>query len=573
LYLFVSTKNGTVRDQCASLAAGNFHQILSRSDSNAGTYFFSAHPGPAPHYLWIVNDQRDYSIDDKIRALVEKVRPLPDAESFVNFADVSGSRFVAASGFWGLQHHYYHSDDETFICSNNVFIVASILGSRLSETSWFEYLFFNWPLNENTWFENIRALDPGQAVVFDWEARRLNVTPRPDLYSELTRSSGATDVAAEADAFFERVAPVLRERKAVIGLSAGSGSRTILAGLMKHKLLDHAASFGRDDFIETREIKRLTSKLRIKSVVYQTPGLFADWNASFYRGTLLTNGLLSPFRVHYVKYYGRIDGHAWFEGFLGSEFVKGVIAPGAMAAKSHLQVVRDGLKVRDVVNGNFGSLPAALRTTMDAYLSDAYAEVLKPITTPQGVRSFASFIFESDPSKCFGPLMILAGQKMKTYYPFLSPRLIRALGPQAGLLQHALRPRFADHLSCLLHEGRMVKRLDRKVYESRLDRLVSFKEALELPMPLLYPLWGLRRAQHKIATSRLHFGQTDFECAHGNARRFAEENAAVIQDDLLGDKLEGEALLKERCHLIGLRQIMGKSAKELIEYLTSTARP
>lgn len=154
----------------------------------------------------------------------------------------------------------------------------------------------------------------------------------------------------------------------------------------------------------------------------------------------------------------------------------------------------------------YGSLPPESRSRMEAYLSEKHAATLKPIDTPDGVRAFASFIFESDPSKCFGPLMILAGQKMKTYYPYLSPKRIRALGPQCGLLRGAPRSEFAGQLKCLVPQSQIVKCLDKGVYESRLDRLVSYKEALELPLPARYPLWGVRRMRGKMATSQYHFG-------------------------------------------------------------------
>jgi hypothetical protein len=568
LYLFVSTRDKTIWEKCESLQTPTFRLVLSRPINDTRSFFFRDHPELAPYHMSVVNDLGDYSIETEIRELLKTGNASLRSESFVNFAHAVDNHFVAESGFWGILHHYYYSDGKSFMCSNNVFVIASLLGSRLSETSLFEYLFFNWPQNEATWFENIRMLGPGQAIVYDMDTRRLNISPRVDLYESLTEPPQDPDIGSAAETFFESVAKALAGAKAVVGLSAGSDSRTVLSGLIRFNLLDHAVSFGRADFAETRRINRLTRELGIKSVVHSLPDLLTDWEESFIRGAIITSGLINPFRVHYMKYYDRVKADAWFEGFLGSEIVKGEIAVGAVVSKCHVGIIRDNQRVADILTANFGFLPPAFRSRMEGYISDAHRAMLSSIATADGRREFASFILNNDPSKFFGPLMVLAGRRFKPYYPFLSPRIIRTLGSQFGLVGHnSLLEGYPGHIKCLIPESRMVKRLDKKIYGSRLDRLVSFREALELPMWIVFPLWGVRRLAEKLGT-RYHVGQTDPRELQLHARRFVDRHPGVIDDGLFGVKIEAGHLLRERSKLICLQLIMAKSTGELIDVLT-----
>jgi len=573
LYLFVSTKNETLRDRCDSLETASFKRVLSHSKDGATTYFYTGGTGPTPpYYMTVINDQKDYSIEAEIQRLLTNNGVLTSSESLVSFAHAADNRFVAQSCSWGIQHHCYYHDEASFICSNNLFLLASILGSRLSETSLFEYLFFNFPMNENTWFDNVRMLGPGRAIVYDWDTPHLTITPRVDLYDRMTAPPQDPDVASATEAFFENVARTIRGQEAVIGLSAGSDSRTILAGLLKYGLLDHAVSFGRDDFAETHAIGRLTRQMGIRSVFHNLPDLHTGWSDSYIHGEIITNGLLHPSRVHYVKHYARVEGSVWFEGYLGSEIIKGEIA-AAVASTHHGAVVRDNRGVRDVLDASFGFLPSPFRTRMAAYISDTHKAVLSSIESAEGKRQFASFIFDMCPSKVFGALITLAGQRMKTYYPFLSARIIRTLGPGFGVVGHnSLLRSFPGHIKCLVPECEIVKRFDKRVYESRLDRLVSYKEALELPLAVSYPIWGARRLYEKLTTRQYHHGQTDPKEPHTHVKAFVSQRPDEFVDGFFEGKIEGERLLRERAKLACLRLIMAKTTKSLVEHLTEGPR-
>ena len=569
LYLFVSTKNGALAAKCASLEAPSFTRVISDAKNGAAAYFYTARAGgSSPYYLGIINDQKDYSVETEIQRLLTNGGAPADSESLLSFAHAADNRFVAASDLWGIQHHCYYHDDDSFLCSNSLFLLSSILGSRLSEAALFEYLFFNFPMRETTWFDNIRMLGPGRAVVFDWGTRKLTITPPVDLYQRMTALAEDTDPASAAAAFFGKVAKALGEEKACIGLSAGSDSRTVLSGLLKYGLLDHAVSFGREDFAETHAIKRFTGEMGIRSVFHNLPDLHTDWNDSFIRGEIVTNGLLHPSRVHYVKHYGQVKGTAWFEGYLGSEIVKGEIA-AAVASTHHAAVIRDNRAVRDVVNSDFGFLPSEFRSKMESSISNAHQALLTPIESNEGKKQFASFIFDMCPSKVFGGLINLAGRRMKTYYLFLSPRVIRTLGTRYGVVGYnSLLRSFPGGIKDIVPEAEIVKRFDTRLYESRLDRLVSFKEALELPLAVSYPIWGARRLEEKLTTRQYHHGQTDPKEPRGYIKAFVDEHPDEFIDGFFEGKLEGETLLRERAKIACLRLIAAKPAASLIEYLT-----
>jgi hypothetical protein len=563
LYLLVSSSDRSILAKCSNLETKGV--LLRFSDAARGTYLYSSAEREYPQYLSVINDQGDFSIRDEARCLLEQGPEPAESDSLLSFAHIADGRFVARTDPWGIQHHYFYQDGRSFICSNNCFLVAKLVDARLSEASVFECLFFLSPLGDRSWFEDVRVLQPGQAILFDVTSRRLTLTPARDLYQEIAGTPGG-DLVEQAAAYFDRAARVLRGRRVLVSLSSGIDSRTVLAGLIKSGLEPEAVSFGGDDFVESKAIKSLAASRGVKSTIYGFESLLSDWEDGFRTATLVTNGLLNPLRMHFPKFYGGLRGDAIFEGLLGSEFVKAEIAVGAVVSSAYAEAVSEGGCVRGAIDSRFDCLSPEFRSRMEHRITENYGHALVPVDTPEGVKEFARFAFHFIPSRVFGAQHVLASTMLNLYEPFLSRRFLRALSVSFGVTHYdSLSRDFPGPIRSLKPEAMIVRAFDPRLYASRLDRLFSMKEALELPGFLVRNLQRARKQPLRLVTRGMRPGQVDGALLQNAARQFLRANSRPEVLDFQKDQAETDNLLKERCTLICIEQLMGMDLSALVQ--------
>ncbi|MFZ1946335.1 MAG: hypothetical protein WAW06_02200 [bacterium] len=563
LYVLVSTSDQSVLAKCRNLETKGVS--LRFSDAERGTYLYSRAERAFPQYLSVINDQGDFSIENEARSLLGQGAEPPESDSLVSFAHIADGRFVARTDAWGIQQHYFYHDGRSFICSNNCFLVAKLVGARLSEAAVFECLFFLSPIKDRSWFEDVRVLQPGQAILFDVNTRSLTLTPPRDLYQEIAGAPGG-DLVDEAAAYFDRAARVLRGRQVLVSLSSGVDSRTVLAGLIKSGLDSEAVSFGGADFVETKAIKSLAASRGVKSTIYGFESLLSDWEDGFRTATLVTNGLLNPLRMHFPKFYGGLRGDALFEGLLGSEFVKAEIAVGAVVSAAYAEAVSAGGGVRRAIDSRFDCLSAEFRSRMEHRITENHGPALVPVDTPEGVREFARFAFHFIPSRVFGAQHVLASTMLSMYEPFLSRKFLRALSVSFGVTHYnSLSRDFPGPIRSLKPEAMIVRAFDRPLYTSRLDRLFSMKEALELPAFLVRNLQRARKQPLRLTTRGMRPGQVDGASLHNAAGQFLRANSRPEVLDFRKDQAETANLLKERCTLICIEQLMAMDLGALVQ--------
>lgn len=568
LYVLVSTTDRKILEKCRGLEPNGVS--LCFSDPDKGTYMYASPRRDFPHYLSVINDQGDFSVEGEVRSVAEGRPAPPESDSLVSFAHAADGRFVAKTDLWGILHHYFYHDHCTFICSNNSFVVASLVGAGFSETSLFEYLFFFSPLKDATWFENIRVLEPDQALIFDIASRRLAQTPARDLYEDIAGAAGG-DLITQMTEYFNRVARALRGKRVLLSLSGGTDSRTVLSGLLKAGLSPEAVSFGRDDFIETRAIRSLTRKRGVKSTIYSFESLMSDWENVFRRASLVTNGLINPFRAQYANFYRGLPGDALFEGVLGSQFFKGEVPVGSLISPCYKAVIRDGATVREAIDSRFAHLSPEFRSGMESHIASTFGHVFKPVDSAEGTREFARFLFHFAASRIFGACSVLASAYLSVYQPFLSRRILRAVSTSYGLVRYnSLRRDFPGYIKCLEPEAIIVRDFDRQLYKAPLDRQFSFREAHELPTRVVAGLMRLRLLQKRVTAGRMHHGQVDSALLAGAAREFLRTNDAPEITELLGDFPAAEHLAKERCNLTCLRQLTAMDVGTMVRWITGT---
>ena len=563
-YLFVSTNDSNISERCIILK--NYVLIENFSDTNNNIYFYSNNENDDPYYFSVINDQKDYSIQEEIKNQIEKEAIGKEHDSLISYAHISGRHFIAKTDFWGIQHHYYFISKETFVCSNNAFIIAKLIDAKLSKESFFEYLFFLSPLNKNTWFEDIKLLEPNHTAIYNLDTKEFKLIKNVDPFTRLVNGKDEGDIVDKVEEFYKNSANVLAHAKALIGLSSGSDSRTVLSGLLKFDMLDKAVSFGRSDFIETQDIKELAKKIDIEVDIHDFSSLLTDWESNFINYSILTNGLLNPFRVHYVKFYNLIGNNALYEGILGSEFVKGEIAIDAMTSQYHKEVITGNMDVKEVINHYFGLFSEKFRLEMEEYIIDSYGSMLKAINTFEGQKEYSKFALNFIPSRIFSAVITLAMRKRKVYFPFLSPGILSSVFRSYGIIKYnTIRNDFPGPIKCLIPEAKIVKQFDRRLYNHPLDRLFSLKEALEYPGYIVRIISKYRKIKKNYKYPKHIRGQVDHSQLRSPVEGFIRKHSDTAEKNIFESGIGNSNFIKEKSNQICIGKILKMDFSTLIE--------
>ena len=513
VYLYIDCREGSVSPPVQGLESRRFDTVNERKAE-----FATSRAGADGSFTAVMNDLGDYDPEMIVERIRSGGKVCSDYDSLVSMARATVDDFLCVTDSWGIQNHYWFMDDDVFICSNNLLLVARAIEADLSKTAFFEYLFFLSPLGERTWFDNIRTLRPGQSLVYDRVSRKLETGPYFDPVDELfDRDPSSRTIEEASDAFFSRAVNVLSGRRAALLLSAGSDSRTVLSALRKSGLPITAYSFGTPDLRATVEIEALVSMLGLDWDLVDISPLAGGWEERFRSSCLLTSGYLNPLRVHYDLLYERIPReHAVFEGIFGSQSIKGEFCEGSTVGRCYAEVIRRGNTVEGAVKKHCPGISPDLAGRMVEYISDTYGRDMIDTDTGAGMRNFYSLAFSMVPGRIFSGMMLLGASEHDTYYPFLSFDLLRSvysrgLGARRSL---SIRSDFPGPVAALVPESIIVRSMDREIYRSVLDRGVSFREALEYPMKLSEAIRKARNLIRKIRFRGYFAGQVDNTAIH-----------------------------------------------------------
>lgn len=565
LYLFVKSKDSNIIEKGSSLIEPG---IANYYDKNNGYYFYHQGNKSAPQIVITANDLGDYNCEEILTNLKKDINFHGSYDTILSLAALVDDYFIAKTDFWGVFHHYYFYDKDTFICSNNIFAIAEIIDAQISETSLYEYLFFLSPIGRNTWYENIYVLKPETALRFHLKSDSLIISNAINQYEEICKmkTDSKYDVETIFSDFFESAKISLKKGKAIISLSAGSDSRSVLAGLRSKNMLVKAVSFGSRNLYETSFINKMCHDLNIINDVYYFEDLLVNYEELFIGGMARTNGLLNPFRVHYPSFYKSVQGDAdaIFEGILGSEFVKGEIALGAMTSIYHRCVIK-GERIRDTILRSFNCIENAKKAKMITYIENKYEDCLTPISSQKGKENYMNFALEFIPSRIFSPLITLADENFKTYYPFLSKNILASVFANYGLPHYnTLTNDKLGSIKTLIPQSKMIKNIDKQLYSYKLDRMISLKEAEQLPVYLSKLLRKFYLMRKKIDMMKKIPGQVEIDqlISHSNSflarhKERWENNYSCI------DKLENHKMIKEACTLLFLNYDNKKKIKYL----------
>jgi len=529
-YCFVSSGAPAVIEAARRLA---IPEVAGNGGNGRICLFASSRSGGEQRHLYMINDQADYTDRDVLEHAISGGGTSPPYDSLVSAAFIDGPVFRCISDYWGLREHYWYEDRDTFVCSDNIFNVAALTDRDISEESLFEYLFFLSPIRDHTWFAGIRCLLPGQGLAYDRRARTVLLSEPLDCAGDLLgENATAPDIAPAVRSFFSNARRRTGAGTAAITLSAGSDSRTVLAGLISSGFPLKAYSFGTPALYETREIERLTRRFGIDWRFIDIDDTDARWFELFRESTADSNGLLNPLRTHYEILYGTIPAdEVIFEGILGSQFLKGEHCVGATISAAHRDSITGGASPERALETHFAFLGELLYPRMREYILDRYGGELLDVDTPRGLRAFQSFAFSVFPRRIFAGMVMIAGRDHGVYLPFISPCILKAvLGRGFGIARNvSLRSDAHGYIRSVLPESVIVRELDRRIYTSVLDRNFSFREVLEYPFFLVRLLKAMRVAKKKVRYRNCVVGQIDNSRIEGLVARYAHDQAGTCR--------------------------------------------
>jgi len=538
-YCYVATTDRSVADACrhAGLARG-------KDSGDRETYF--GFPGTSgDSYISVINDIGDYE-PEQIQESVRSRGEAPRYDSLVSAAFMVDEGFLCTGDHLGIHTHYWKKDGKTFCSSDNVFLTGFITGSELSRESLWEYLFFLSPIRDRTWFDGVARLRPGRSIAYEARSHRVSERESYDPDSMLASDDGPGMIEA-VRTFFEGAKRVIDGKRAAVSISAGSDSNTVLSCVRSMGMPFKAYSFGAPYMIETRHIARNAKRLGLDWELIDMSRIESTWRDRFRRSLIDTNGLANPYRTHYVDYYDSIPAESpLFEGVLGSELMKGELAPGSTVGIAHQASISSSRSPRDAVRGKFPDLPRKFTDEMAEYISDTHGGWLTDVDTDQGYRDFRSFALEYEPGGIMAGIILQGAKNHSTYQPFASPMILRAAFREGFGIKHDLNIRSDDCGPALIIRGeaKIVRETDPEIYNAMLIRGISFRESLDLPAWRLRPLKRIRNAVYKRINRKYLFAQVDNRTVFDETREYAQALAGrhpLIDDLLTGTRYHKEA--------------------------------
>lgn len=391
--------------------------------------------------------------------------------------------------YLGLLPLYYYQTPTTTIIGSNIFLVSNVTKSAHSEESLWDSLIFKKPFNTNTWFSNIKSTMPNESIVIDLAAGTTTISE--GRLEENIFSGQNKDYVGEAIEFFRKAHQVIAKNNLplAVSLSAGSDSRTALAGVMSMNSNFDAYSWGADYYRETRMIKALAERFRINWHLMSFEGFKEAEEHYLSLSQLSSNGLsLQRSPHHFFMHTKMKQGSAVFEGNGGSEFLKGEITD-LFYTDAYRDIIARNNNPQDYLNRVFSFFTDQYKAKIIQYIMDNYSSYLLDFRTPKGYEMYRKFMLQFVPTRAFTGLINSARYAgLNLYETFFSRKILTALfanqvglsvGSQmSGFSQLEVSQGYKGKVKVIIPEAKMVQSLYPDLLKTQLDRGFSMKQAL-----------------------------------------------------------------------------------------------
>jgi hypothetical protein len=474
-FLFISTNNSTLVQKVKELGRPPLlvNEFNSNQKDNSSLLLYSSmHDGIIKHSFINSRNDSDYSIHDfKLSINNNNWLDQHELHSFVFLAD---EEIIISSDPLGVFTAYYYQLDETAILSDNIFLIANILNVPVSIESLFDSVLFKKPYGKNTWFEGIYCLQAGETAIFNLKEKTLKISGGTNLEELLYPNQ--KDFIYAFSSFFDEYASNVTS-PIVLSLSPGSDSGTILAGLLNKKVKFLSASWGGADYFETRRIQRLVKKNNLEWKLIEFTLLKEKYYHYHIKSLFDSNGLMPAPHLYFFK--SQMPSYSWvFEGFGGSEFIKGELSDGMFTPLQYKIIVKSK-SLEGALQVLYGDLPESILNLMREYYETHYSEYFEPINCKTGSRMFLEYLFKTLPPKIFGGIFCTTKKfDLQLYEPYLSPHILSSVfSNKLGVVfNHSLSPHFSGGVRNLKPQSLFLKHINSPLYYTVLDRNVKFSE-------------------------------------------------------------------------------------------------
>lgn len=397
------------------------------------------------------------------------------------------------SDFMGVFTHYYYHTSGNLILSDNILIIANLSEEGFSDEGIYDSILFKKPYGENTWYKNIFCLTAGTILKYDLRENTLHKGIGTGFYELLAGNNYKI-----TDAFTELFQADANTDSLALSISAGSDSRSVLAGLLFAGKKFKSYSWGGKNYMETRKIENLVNKFSLDWEVLDFSKLQSDFIHYHLNSIYFSNGLIPA--IHHFYYYSYLpEGVSLYEGYGGSEFIKGEHSDG-MYSDLFKEVIKNKKKLSVALVNNLNGVQEPIKGRICEYLGDKYKEYFHDLETEKGKISFQQYLLNFLPSKIFGGIFKSSDCfKHKLIEPYFSPKILASIfGKGMGITKNlSLRNDFSGAAKSLEPQSLIVRKLNPELYKSLLDRNIKYSE-WNIPLTLVYPLQKIRQQADKL---------------------------------------------------------------------------
>jgi hypothetical protein len=407
------------------------------------------------------------------------------SHSLFSYAKMNESEVTIQSDKLGVFPHYYFKDNQSFIISNNIFLVNLLVESDYSLTGFYDTIVFKKPLNATTWFEKIFTILPGNSIVFNIKNFSFAIKEYFNIFS-LLYPENANYISTFRD-YFDQIRDNKASEENYMSISAGADSRTVLTGLRYSKISFKSVSWGDEDYLETANIRTLVKKLKLDLVIINFQDLIVNYKEMIKEGIFLSNGMLPAIHLYYFRTKIR-PGSNLFEGYGGSELYKGELSDG-MVTPLYSDILTGKLNIPGSINSSFKDLKGSFNKNLQDYLVNNHLKGELNVNTPEGFKNFQKHLLTFIPSKVFcGVFNFGIHLNLSFFDPYFSPLFLKSVfSNNLGIVKNvSLRKDFPGAIKILSLQASIVKELDPEVFKTVLDRGVSFKESQMNDLAAIY---------------------------------------------------------------------------------------
>jgi len=347
--------------------------------------------------------------------------------------------FFAGNSMFSILSLYYFRNEDKMVISDNAVRIAKYLDlNNISKRFILEIILFNYPLFNDSIFENIKLLPANSYVRCSGSISDiLKHTKIQDHFSASPkpwkRSTGEI-----RDVFISSVHKYLPDKHYVHALTGGFDGRTLVSASLYYNKIFSCYSFGSQDSKDTRIASQLAKKAEIPFINIELGDSYIK-NENLHCGEefIINSSATATFaRSHYLYSAKRLSSDYQYviTGNFGSEIFRAAHVAGAVIS-SNLYALFDSEHpeegIRKVENSrefqclNSSSFKLQLESLKEDIMHlPCYDNSLSGLTKNQ---RFYVFVFEEVFRKYFGAEMVNQFRYIKNRTPFLDIEFLKAI--------------------------------------------------------------------------------------------------------------------------------------------------